>query len=207
MGAARPARRERRFPAPLGHPYPHEPRRVGGNSQEVLPKMMKVAEHFTTYNDSNDGALFYSNWLQKLVPRWYQERPWSEETEVFGRQIQSLWVERCASGAISMKGELIRENKPLNKPATADLASEFGMDTLASSPHVPGDGSIEVINCSTIDQNVHDLRHNYYMLNTQMVEDVCELIGARLTAPYRQRLCQVNANIYNFLSPPSFLKE
>merc|ERR1719401_1138814 len=71
----------------------------------------------------------------------------------------------------------------------------------------PGDGSIDIIDCSNIDQNVHSLRHNYYMLNTQMVEDVCELIGKRLTAPFRCRLAHAHANVYSFMSPPRYLKE
>merc|ERR1712083_1123686 len=66
---------------------------------------------------------------------------------------------------------------------------------------------VDVIDCSSIDQNVHNLRHNYYMLNTQMVEDVCELIGGRITAPYRQRLSQVEGNIFNFIAPPRHITE
>eukprot|EP00411_Alexandrium_monilatum_P065187 CAMPEP_0175530914 /NCGR_PEP_ID=MMETSP0096-20121207/21901_1 /TAXON_ID=311494 /ORGANISM="Alexandrium monilatum, Strain CCMP3105" /LENGTH=747 /DNA_ID=CAMNT_0016833639 /DNA_START=1 /DNA_END=2243 /DNA_ORIENTATION=+ len=172
---------------------------------ELLPEVMRAAEHFTTYNDADDGALFYSRWLQKLVPRWYQERPWSEETEVFGRLLRSFWVERDGNGCV-LRGDLVSGANNLFRMSSSTLGAEMELPW-RSSPHVPGDGSIEVINCSTIDQNVHKLRHNYYMLNTQMVEDVCELIGERRTARYRQRLCQVNANIYNFLSPPSYLKE
>mmetsp|Transcript_89179 Transcript_89179/g.216311 ORF Transcript_89179/g.216311 Transcript_89179/m.216311 type:complete len:271 (+) Transcript_89179:107-919(+) len=173
---------------------------------DLLPKMMQVAEHFTTYNDANDGALFWSGMLQKFVPRWYQERPWEEGTTVFGKTVKSFWVDRSEQG-ISLKGELTEGKGKGNMVNWSSSSLGSNLESWASSTHVPGDGSIDIINCSTIDQNVHTLRHNYYMLNTQMVEDVCELIGARLTASYRQRLCQVHGNIFNFLSPPSYLKE
>jgi len=172
---------------------------------KTLPSMMEAAEHFTTYNDANDGALFFSTWLQKLVPRWYQKRPRAQgETVVFGKQLRTLWHERCGSDPndTGLRGELVGET-------TTERPSRGGSDLEAQwhFPQIPGDGVIDIINCSSIDQNVHKLRHNYYMLNTQMVEDVCELIGSRLTAPFRQRLTQVNGNIFNFLSPPSHLKE
>ncbi|CAE8599403.1 unnamed protein product, partial [Polarella glacialis] len=84
----------------------------------------------------------------------------------------------------------------------------FSSGSLLRRPEVPGDGCIDIIDCSNIDQNVHDLRHNYYMLNTQMVEDVCELIGLREKAAFRSRLCQHgDGNVFSFLSPPSYLKE
>jgi len=178
---------------------------------ELLPDVMRSAEHFTTYNDESDGALFWAGWLQTLVPRWYQQRPWSKApTAVFGRTLKSLWLERMGPGGgeqdceIRLEGDLLRAS---DRNSFSRSSSDFEGTSWPSGPHVPGDGSIDIINCSSIDQNVHNLRHNYFMLNTQMVEDVCELIGGRLPAPYRQRLCQVNANIFNFLSPPGHLKE
>merc|ERR1711871_245709 len=67
------------------------------------------------------------------------------------------------------------------------------------------DPRIDIIDCSTIDQNIHKLRHNYYMLNTQVVEDICELVGSRARALQRSRLVRVEANVFNFLCPPAEL--
>lgn len=171
----------------------------------LLPEVMRFAEHLTTYNDTNDGALFYSLWFQKLVPGWYQGRPRATRSMIFGRTLKSVWVERSGiSSDCQLRGDLLEEVlQPQLEPCSRlDSGLHF-----PSGPDVPGQGSIDIINCSGIDQNVHKLRHNYYMLNTQMVEDVCELIGERLTAPYRQRLCQVDANIFIFLSPPAHVKK
>merc|ERR1719436_98109 len=70
---------------------------------------------------------------------------------------------------------------------------------------VQPDYRIDVIDCSNIDQNIHKLRHNYYMLNTQVVEDICELVGLRTKAINRGRLVRVQANVFNFLCPPADL--
>merc|ERR1712228_1098312 len=62
---------------------------------DLLPEVMKVAEHFTTYNDTRDGALFYSHWIQKVIPGWYQTKPRAIGSKVvFGRQVTSMWYER-----------------------------------------------------------------------------------------------------------------
>jgi esterase/lipase superfamily enzyme len=76
--------------------------------------------------------------------------------------------------------------------------------------HVPegGDGWIDVIDTTDMDQNVHSLRHSYFNLNMQIIGDMVELI--RTEAPARQRHRTLVSSspdqpIYSFLCPPSFI--
>merc|ERR1712070_796248 len=62
---------------------------------------------------------------------------------------------------------------------------------------------VNIIDCSDIEQNVHNLRHSYYILNTQMVADICEVIGELRPARQRSRLvCIPRSGIYTFACPP-----
>eukprot|EP00445_Apocalathium_hangoei_P083289 CAMPEP_0204186624 /NCGR_PEP_ID=MMETSP0361-20130328/56148_1 /ASSEMBLY_ACC=CAM_ASM_000343 /TAXON_ID=268821 /ORGANISM="Scrippsiella Hangoei, Strain SHTV-5" /LENGTH=747 /DNA_ID=CAMNT_0051146943 /DNA_START=35 /DNA_END=2275 /DNA_ORIENTATION=- len=171
---------------------------------ELLPSVMQAAEHLTAYVDNNDGALFWGTWVQKLVPRWYQQRaqPPSTRTLLLGNTLRDVWLD--ASGAL--QGSLLEELAQRGRGSKAgadwsDLELASGGDARGGA-YIPGDGSIELIDCSNIDANVHNLRHSYYMLNTLMVEDVCEVIGKRLPALYRHRLAHAEANIFNFIAPP-----
>lgn len=173
---------------------------------ERLPEVMLATEHFTTYNDMDDGALFMSECFSAVLPKSLQGGARAGvsrgSSAIFGRCVSPLWLEHTAEG-VELRGPMVERAKRNRKR----LFSPWTSQDIRRLPHVYRPDSITVIDSSGIDQNVHNLRHNYYMLNTQMVEDVCELIGYRRAAHHRQRLVQVEGNVFNFLSPPSHLKE
>jgi len=168
---------------------------------EVLPGIMDYAEHFTTYNDTQDFAL----WVASLV----QTSSCTCRADVFGTVAEPMQLV-ASGGVVTLQDPLLtRERRSSPSGSAASMGLLFGMGFwLEDTPdRNPWNSCIDVIDCSCIDQNVHNVRHNYYMLNTQMVEDVCELIGCRVVACNRQRLIRARANVYNFLSPPSYLTE
>jgi esterase/lipase superfamily enzyme len=170
-----------------------------------LPSVMDVADHFTTYNDRKDGALFWSSFVQTWLPKRMLQgltlpAPGRHAT-VFGSVVSPLWFEQTNDG-VHLRGPIVQlpgEKYPLFGSKDSVLQKLWSKETMKSN------NRIDVIDCSTIDQNIHKLRHNYYMLNTQVVEDICELIGTRATALQRARLVQVEANVFNFLCPPADL--
>lgn len=172
---------------------------------EKLPKIMEFAEHFTTYNDKKDGALFWSGFLMDYFPNCLkrgsstvQPSP-GRRAVIFGSVVSPLWLESQPGSSARLRGPM------LNLPAKSAWASEGEMLRTLSQGEVQADPRIDVIDCSSIDQNIHKLRHNYYMLNTQVVEDICELIGSRAQALQRSRLVRIEANVFNFLCPPGEL--
>jgi len=178
---------------------------------ELLPDIMKRAEHFTAYNDSNDNALFYSSFVRRLLSGVTGEG--CAQHNLFGRCVEPLWVRlRELDGSAMLQRPEPEGNEEERQytrhPSLRGLVRQNSPNDLHGFSHhqVPGDGSIDIIDCSNIDQNVHSLRHNYFMLNTQMVEDLCQLVGQRQKAPLRTRLSHSHGNVFSFLSPPSFLK-
>jgi len=170
---------------------------------EKLPEVMEFAEHFTTYNDEKDGALFWSGFLQKHFPsrlkRGTTQPAKGRRPVIFGSVVSPLWLE--PGSPTKLQGPMLELPAMKGWP----WASEGSMIRKLSAMEVQSDPRIDVIDCSAIDQNIHKLRHNYYMLNTQVVEDICELIGSRVPALHRARLVRVEANVFNFLCPPAEL--
>ncbi|CAK0854782.1 unnamed protein product, partial [Prorocentrum cordatum] len=68
---------------------------------------------------------------------------------------------------------------------------------------------IDVIDCTSMEQNVHAVRHNYYCFNVQILEDLVDLIQSG--APARLRTSRLVSkgigNVFSFLCPPAFLRE
>jgi len=173
---------------------------------EKLPEIMEFAEHFTTYNDEKDGALFWSKFVQNYIPGCLKhgtvQPAKGRRPVIFGSVVSPLWLElEPGTSTAKLRGPV------LELPTTKNCfkVSERSLMQSLAGGKVQSDPRIDVIDCSTIDQNIHKLRHNYYMLNTQVVEDICELIGSRAHALQRTRLVRVEANVFNFLCPPAEL--
>jgi len=71
-------------------------------------------------------------------------------------------------------------------------------------------GVVDVIDCTSMDANVHGMRHSYFNLNPHIVADLFELINCELPAWRRSRLIRTardgHSNIFAFLAPPAFVK-
>eukprot|EP00929_Paragymnodinium_shiwhaense_P080126 TRINITY_DN41766_c0_g2_i1.p1 TRINITY_DN41766_c0_g2~~TRINITY_DN41766_c0_g2_i1.p1 ORF type:complete len:766 (-),score=110.26 TRINITY_DN41766_c0_g2_i1:119-2416(-) len=172
----------------------------------LLPEILQHAEHFSSYNDSTDGALFYSAMMQSVLPRplqkWRAREDAAWKTQVFGRCVSPLWMDLDEGGQPVLQSADIREALGLERKCQQYDAASVEPQ-LETGRHWTR--RMDIIDCSGIDQNVHKLRHNYYMLNTQMVEDVCELVGSRRTACGRRGLVQADGNVFSFLAPPGHL--
>lgn len=178
-----------------------------GMAERLLPDILRRAEHFTAYSDSNDGALFWSGVVRCLLSAVTGNG--CKKQPLLGKSVQPLFWDGYELKRGHERG--MKRRHSLDSRITGGPRVMSGpvshLSSLVNKPQIPGDGSVDIIDCSNIDQNVHALRHNYFMLNTQMVEDVCDLIGHRQKAPNRSRLCQhSDGNVFSFLSPPSFLK-
>jgi len=171
---------------------------------EKLPKVMEVAEHFTTYNDQKDGALFWSAFVHNYIPnrlkRGTMQAGAGRRPVIFGSVVSPLWLEGSPS---KLQGPMLELVTAKGCPWSSNTDKMRKLPD--SGGRVRADSRIDVIDCSTIDQIIHKLRHNYYMLNTQVVEDICELIGSQARAAHRGRLVRVEANVFNFLCPPAEL--
>jgi esterase/lipase superfamily enzyme len=172
---------------------------------EKLPMVMQYAEHFTTYNDQKDGALFWSRFvatvLPKCVMRGIDLPTKGRQAVVFGSVVSPIWLATGDDGQTLLRGPIVE---------LPGAKRSFGVSETAAIRRLTSDGikqedRIDVIDMSSIDQNIHKLRHNYYMLNTQVVEDICDLVGTRAKAIQRARLVRVEANVFNFLCPPADL--
>eukprot|EP00929_Paragymnodinium_shiwhaense_P072041 TRINITY_DN36579_c0_g1_i1.p1 TRINITY_DN36579_c0_g1~~TRINITY_DN36579_c0_g1_i1.p1 ORF type:complete len:851 (-),score=160.53 TRINITY_DN36579_c0_g1_i1:121-2625(-) len=172
-----------------------------------LPGIMDYAEHLTTYNDSSDNALWGSMFAHRTAADCFQRGIRVDNTGcntiVFGAVSETLYLTAAphnstpSDNGMVLRGravDIAEGKRPSNVPGHS--FGFLGFD----------DSCLDVIDTSSLDQNVSKTRHGYYMLNTQMVEDVCDVIAKRMTARNRSRLVQVRGNVYKFLCPPSFLK-
>mmetsp|Transcript_60780 Transcript_60780/g.144799 ORF Transcript_60780/g.144799 Transcript_60780/m.144799 type:complete len:666 (-) Transcript_60780:229-2226(-) len=69
---------------------------------------------------------------------------------------------------------------------------------------------VDVIDCTTMDANVHGIRHSYFDINTSVVSDIQQLIATSAPADERNRLTRIaidNAavKVFTFLAPPTFV--
>eukprot|EP00667_Euglena_gracilis_P002574 EG_transcript_2573 len=65
---------------------------------------------------------------------------------------------------------------------------------------------LDVIDTTWIENNVQDLRHSYWNINRELVEDLRELVVTHRRARDRSRLAARLGNVYSFLAAPSCLK-
>jgi hypothetical protein len=66
---------------------------------------------------------------------------------------------------------------------------------------------LDVIDASTLDSNVHGLRHAYFNLNSFIVDDLVEIVTTRRRACMRRRLIHSVGNVWCFLAAPAHVDE
>jgi esterase/lipase superfamily enzyme len=179
---------------------------------KALPSMMRRVERFTSYNDRLDQALFYSGFVRNLLGARVlcpeQQPDPNYPLLIWGACVTPIIVEEASGDSMGCtRCPLLDSGKRIGKtfgclPQTGNII-DFG----SNGDQLPVHSRIDIIDCSTMQQNVHSLRHNYYMLNTQIVEDICEVIGRRLPATARSRLTRAQGNVFNFLCPPADIDE
>jgi len=155
-------------------------------ARPLLPDMARDADVVTIYVDENDRAL-YSSWLsQSVFPDFLTRQSLSERVVLLGATLDIL-SHMSPHGPAPIIGD-----PSFSSPSTPFNKGETIHD------------QIDIINCSDIEQNVHNMRHCYYMLNTQMVADICQVIGEGRRACDRNRLVRIPElrRAFTFACPP-----
>ena len=77
-------------------------------------------------------------------------------------------------------------------------------NNLPSPPCYYYQGVLDIINATSVSSNVHELRHSYFSLSREVIEDIRELIVTRRRAEHRKsRLTRrYDSNIFDFLLAP-----
>jgi len=65
--------------------------------------------------------------------------------------------------------------------------------------------ALDVVDTSTLDSNVHELRHSYFNLNAFIVDDLAEIVTTRRRACMRRRLTATSGNVWVFLAAPGHI--
>ena len=65
---------------------------------------------------------------------------------------------------------------------------------------------IDVIDVSSMDNNMHSMRHNFFNLNRLMVDDLRDILTQKRRASLRPRLTHISLNVYSFLNAPRHIK-
>jgi len=65
---------------------------------------------------------------------------------------------------------------------------------------------MDVVDTTWIENNVQAIRHSYWNLNRELVEDLRELVLTHRRARFRSRVALRLGNVYSFLAAPSCVK-
>jgi len=66
--------------------------------------------------------------------------------------------------------------------------------------------SLDVIDTTALDTNVHGMRHAYFNLNRFIIDDLTEVVTTRRRAHMRRQLTHRGGNVWSFLAAPSFIR-
>ncbi|RKO91677.1 hypothetical protein BDK51DRAFT_47769 [Blyttiomyces helicus] len=146
----------------------------------AFPRIHAVCRAVTLYSDDQDGALLFAKW--------------------FGDRADPLG--RC--------GHLMYELPTLPTDA-AEVAKKTHHQMhlrgrMYRSPYRRQWLDLDVVDTTTLQVNVHNLRHSYFNLNRLLVDDLLDLIvtGRRAHAR-RHRLIRSEGNRFAFLTAPSYV--
>lgn len=146
--------------------------------------LSRVCSHITLYGDENDGALWWSevvNRGRKSIGRLHGA-PYKLGCQSGGQQHAQPPLAAVADG----------QQQPHAQPSVTDeVGSTEWLD-------------IDVVDMTWLDANVHAIRHNSFGLNRMMIDDLRDVIVDRRRAAHRRsRLVRRIGNVFSFLQPPS----
>lgn len=138
-----------------------------------------------------------------------------------GKSIFSLYVRTKAEPQQPLSQDILQRGlqaafaRSKDGRTTADY--EDALDYLEDEPLSPRDGvtgttsrrsmrkwlDVDVIDTSSMETNVHQLRHAYFDLNKILVEDLHELIVTGRRAAERSLLLHREGNIFSFCQAPA----
>jgi hypothetical protein len=97
-----------------------------------------------------------------------------------------------------------RMNFTFNKGSWIPISTRsLGRAINSMSTSLAGFLDMDVVDTTAIENNVHQLRHNYFSINRELVEDLRDLIATQRRAAHRCRLQKSEGNVYSLLVAPS----
>ena len=100
---------------------------------------------------------------------------------------------------------LYRESLDMERATTAAEAQQDWRQLRIELPVEYLD--LDVVDTSTLDSNVHGMRHCYFNLNSFIVDDLAEIVTTRRRACMRRRLTATSGNVWAFLAAPGHVDE
>ena len=188
-------------------------------SQAIL--LESIAERITVYADKDDTALFWAEKMNRFflggeatptpptttststaMPPPLSETRLSTSTSA-PASASSRWLSFPHLQMSLSRPSLGRVDHALRHPATTTTSN-----ATARNRNTGRLLDIDIINATYLQSNVHSIRHSYFNLSREVIEDIRELVVTRRTAAERDgRLVRrSDSNIYDFLIAPSFLK-
>jgi len=135
-----------------------------------------VAESVTIYADKGDNALFWAEYANSVFPS-----------------------PPCKGLPFSFS--LGRSVSPLRRQNRAEVANDVETDGLDESDLL----DVDLIDTSSIFSNVQKLRHCYFNVSRDVLEDIHEVLVSRNRAAQRKaRLVKREGNVYGWLQAPPF---
>ncbi|EAN30970.2 hypothetical protein TpMuguga_03g00235 [Theileria parva strain Muguga] len=160
--------------------------------QNDYPKLKLYCSHITIYSDINDKALKIAELItgKKRLGRCVNELYTLEEP------VDSSLEKRCTLGSIMLPFTLeevktLKKNKKHNREIIETRKKKHWLD-------------VDVIDTTCLGSNVHALRHSYWFLNREVIEDLRDLIVNRKRAQDRtSRLDRSLGNTWVYRVAPS----
>ncbi|UKK01404.1 hypothetical protein MACK_002218 [Theileria orientalis] len=161
--------------------------------QNDYPRLKQYCSHITIYSDVNDKALKVAELItgKKRLGRCVNELYTMEE------RVDET-AKRCTLGSIVLPFTLeevknLKKNKKKNKQIIENRKKKHWLD-------------VDVIDTTCLGSNVHALRHSYWFLNREVIEDLRDLIVNRKRAQDRSsRLDRSLGNTWVYRVAPSNL--
>lgn len=164
-------------------------------------RLRAYCNQITIFADEKDQALW---WSEKL-----SRRP------ALGKNVFGLWRPTSAAADLLSSLMTVVKQPPLR---FVNTVSFFRFNSYSGRrDSLGGDGreedeeriewlDVDVIDTTFIDQNVHALRHSFWNLNREIIEDVRDLLVTRKRARQRTgRLDRRDGNVWVYRVAPSFL--
>lgn len=179
--------------------------------EHAFLSIRRVCNHITLVADKSDQALFFSQLLGGLVNYWKIEHPCVLDGNTFtqkgfhyrrviGREVDSIYIpdEEVKDSAYEkskdMHTSLLFHGAP---PLVISSSVEEGEEKLWLD--------LDVIDTTSLDININNLRHGGFQVNPILFNDLEELIVSGQRANKRSNLLHREGNIYSYCHAPSFV--
>jgi len=162
----------------------------------AYPQMRAVSESITVYVDVTDTAIYWSEVMNSLQ-HWWRSKGVPTEQQASPSYTPS---HSCGTGSCSGTGSCGSCG-----PGTCTLYPSLGRLTQGLGDLV-GPMDVDVINASSISDNVDPVRHCHFDLSRETLEDIREaLVGRRRARERTGRLVESSKNYYDFLVAPPYV--